>query len=85
MKIQTIKCPSCNDTIYSRARHDFRRCSCGEVAIDGGFDYIKISFKDKFPERSEIELDITKEDLYDDWNLSIDKYGLMALSTQTNS
>ena len=39
-----IKCKSCGDVIISTHRHDFKRCSCGRVAIDGGHDYLKRSF-----------------------------------------
>ena len=44
MKVQAIVCPKCGDTLFSRARHDFRYCSCGEVAVDGGFDYVRIVY-----------------------------------------
>ena len=36
-----IKCLKCLDTIQSFDRHDFKWCSCGNVFIDGGFDYIR--------------------------------------------
>lgn len=39
-----IKCKSCGDVIISTHRHDFKRCSCGRVAVDGGHDYLKRSF-----------------------------------------
>jgi len=75
MKINAIKCPQCSEIIYSRARHDMQWCSCGDVAIDGGFEYRKICFKDKTPESLEIDLNVTKQMLYDDWNLNKNKYG----------
>lgn len=34
-----IKCLSCGDMIWSAHRHDFKRCKCGKVAVDGGLDY----------------------------------------------
>ena len=37
-----IKCKKCNDEIYSYHRHDFKWCKCGEVAVDGGDDYLKV-------------------------------------------
>ena len=46
MKVNAIKCPKCGDTIYSRSRHDMHWCSCQNVAIDGGSDYVKLSFKE---------------------------------------
>ena len=34
-------CLACNEEIESRHRHDFVRCSCGNVMVDGGKDYLK--------------------------------------------
>jgi hypothetical protein len=31
-----IQCRKCSETIESKHRHDFKYCSCGAVAIDGG-------------------------------------------------
>lgn len=77
---KAIKCPECKTIIYSRARHDFRSCTCGKCSIDGGFDYIRVvcDTKIKIPEAFDIEVNATKKELYDDWN-SIDKniYGLI--------
>lgn len=39
-----IKCLLCNDIIESKYRHDFKWCKCGKVAIDGGNDYLKITY-----------------------------------------
>lgn len=76
MKIYAIKCLDCGDTVYSRARHDFRSCSCGNVFIDGGFDYTWIGVKGPY-EHKEIEIATTKEILYDDWATGKDKFGLI--------
>lgn len=40
----SIKCNHCNDEIESKYRHDFVRCKCGKVAVDGGLDYSKTMF-----------------------------------------
>jgi len=80
MIINAIKCPSCNDIVYSRARHDMRGCSCGDVAIDGGFDYRKVSYRKFSPESIQLDLDITKAELYTDWNNRVDEYGLIKSS-----
>lgn len=37
-----IRCMECGDLIISVHRHDFRSCSCGQVSIDGGRDYIRV-------------------------------------------
>jgi len=77
IKVNAITCPKCKDTIYSRTRHDFRSCSCGEVNIDGGFDYTKIGAKNiKEIQIKRINVYVTKKELYDDWNFKKDKYGL---------
>ena len=39
-----IKCNYCGDVITSTFRHDFQVCSCGRVAVDGGYDYLKRNF-----------------------------------------
>ena len=33
------KCLKCGDIIESRHQHDFVRCSCGNLFIDGGTGY----------------------------------------------
>ena len=40
-------CLICNDKIRSKNRHDFRRCSCGNLTVDGGSWYAKRGFKGK--------------------------------------
>lgn len=36
-----IKCKKCNDVIESKNTNDYKKCSCGAVAVDGGKDYLK--------------------------------------------
>ena len=36
VKVAAIKCLLCGDTIYSRANHDFKWCSCKNCYVDGG-------------------------------------------------
>lgn len=36
-----IKCKKCGDIIESKSTNDYKRCSCGVVAVDGGKDYLK--------------------------------------------
>lgn len=38
-----IKCNKCGDIIESKTVHDFKFCSCGAVAVDGGHEYLKRS------------------------------------------
>jgi hypothetical protein len=78
MKIHSIYCLSCKDLIYSRTRHDMRNCTCGSVAIDGGFDYYKVSYKEKTDFcHVTIDIDVTKDQLFDDWNLNLNKFGVV--------
>lgn len=41
---KTIKCNICGDKIKSMSRHDYKKCECGRIAIDGGDDYMKINY-----------------------------------------
>ena len=36
-----IKCKRCGDVIESKDRYDFKYCSCGKCAVDGGTDYLR--------------------------------------------
>ena len=52
-----IKCKYCGDVIESENSHDFKHCSCGRVAIDGGRDYLRRCFTsspDDFEDLSEV-------------------------------
>lgn len=37
-----VMCAKCLDVIQSEHRHDFKRCRCGAIAIDGGAEYTKL-------------------------------------------
>lgn len=50
------RCLDCGDVIESKHRHDFRWCSCENVAVDGGRSYLKRCFmSDRWEELSESE------------------------------
>ena len=36
-----VKCVMCEEILFSRHRHDYKTCSCGEVSVDGGMAYIR--------------------------------------------
>lgn len=36
-----IRCKKCGDIIESKTIHDFKFCSCGSCAVDGGHDYLR--------------------------------------------
>jgi len=72
-----LHCLLCNDIIFSRATHDMQTCTCGSHSIDGGFQYIRASFNNP-KEFKMITLpvpDAIKQDLYNDWNKQLNKYG----------
>ena len=43
--VNKAQCLDCNDTIESMYRHDFVTCSCGNMSVDGGWDYAKRLWK----------------------------------------
>lgn len=36
-----VRCNKCGDEPYSATRHDFKRCKCGNIAVDGGMAYLR--------------------------------------------
>lgn len=36
-----IRCNHCKDEIFSSHVHDFKYCTCGAVAVDGGMGYLR--------------------------------------------
>lgn len=46
MKIlkNAIRCNHCGTIIESLYRHDYRRCPCGRVAVDGGLSILRRAF-----------------------------------------
>lgn len=45
-KRNRAKCRLCGSIIESLHRHDFKKCSCGEIMVDGGNDYWRCGAKD---------------------------------------
>lgn len=37
--VNKVRCKKCDDVIESTHNHDFKRCKCGAIFIDGGMDY----------------------------------------------
>ena len=53
--INKVKCVNCGDILESKTVNDYKRCSCGKIAIDGGHDYLKrIGNEEDYIELSEI-------------------------------
>ena len=57
-------CHLCGEFIESKHGHDFKWCSCENVAVDGGKNYIRRAFNDKgtFTEMNEYR-NMTVEEL----------------------
>lgn len=36
-----IKCKKCGNNIELKSANDYKRCSCGAIAVDDGKDYLK--------------------------------------------
>ena len=68
-----IKCKKCGDIIESKSTNDYKRCSCGTVAIDGGKDYSKRILVPYFA-KDKLAI-ITKKD-YTEIKKAISKYYL---------
>ena len=57
-----VKCLKCNDVIESVHRHDFRYCTCGNIAVDGGLDYLRrVGSFDDVEDMSEWEEDVASD------------------------
>ena len=55
-----IKCNYCGDIVISKNCHDFKKCNCGKVAVDGGIDYLRRCFEnssDDYTDLSEYKED----------------------------
>lgn len=54
----SVKCNLCGEIIISEDVHDFKCCKCGAVAVDGGNDYLRRTYRnspDDYTELSEFE------------------------------
>jgi len=76
MRVKAIRCLMCYETIFSRALDDFKRCSCGNITIDGGLNNTKISFMHKeYYEYINLYVESSKKKLYQDWKNHQDNFG----------
>ena len=42
--VNKIRCKKCGEEIESTYTHDFRSCKCGACAVDGGHEYLPVSY-----------------------------------------
>lgn len=61
-----IKCRKCGDVIESTLTHDFKICSCGACAVDGGHEYLRRSAPslDDFSDLSVVEPEEPSDTLF---------------------
>ena len=61
-----IRCKHCGDILESYSVHDFKLCSCGACAVDGGHEYLRRCFKtspeEDYDDLSECQIDNTMTD-----------------------
>ena len=85
MEVYWIICPACMEFVYSRARHDFATCECGLSHVDGGQGnpYTRVIADIKklgmCPVSVWVDLHVTRDDMYDDWNSLGTVYGRLKL------
>lgn len=82
-RVWTITCPECHVEMFSRAHHDYRLCGCPfNTMVDGGFaGYVRYGGKELEPLRASFRhrfVKATRRELYDDWNHSENKFGVIA-------
>lgn len=82
MKIHYLQTRCCNEKLFSCSRHDFRKCSCGQSYIDGGFDYCKVGGKDNQLEQEEVKdlINIVREQFT--WGQNYNKDGTRLEKTE---
>ena len=54
IKINKIQCNHCGDIIVSKNVHDYVRCGCGKVAVDGGTEYLSRSYTNDLTDYTEL-------------------------------
>ncbi len=59
------KCKKCGDIIESKHVHDYVKCKCGAISVDGGHYYLKRSFPGGADYRDYIE-ELSIEDYVED-------------------
>lgn len=59
-----IRCTLCGDIVESESVHDFKQCSCGACAVDGGREYLRRCFTSS-PQDYE-DLSVVESDAHDD-------------------
>lgn len=61
--VNKVRCKHCNNIIESTYTHDFKYCSCGIIAVDGGHEYQRLMFKNS-PEE-DIDTSLSEYEYYE--------------------
>lgn len=60
--VKGIKCPKCDDVIWSRSEHDLRKCKCKASFVDGGRDYLRIGGAAAIEQRCIVDIPLEPRD-----------------------
>ncbi len=77
IEANAARCKVCDETLISLHVHDFKECSCTNLMVDGGTEYIRRGYKDKdkIEELSIIRKEIDYDDMsYDDMLILLDAF-----------
>lgn len=77
--VDAAECLLCGDILFSRCRHDMRSCSCENTTVDGGLTMFKFAWQVRKPKTYKLSIIQNKHELYDDWNTSTNRFGLVTL------
>ena len=82
--VSAMTCSQCRATVYSRARHDFRKCPCGDFFVDGGLDYTRAGAMHSPLATFRLRVEATPKELFSDWADGTDRFGLIEGGTPIN-
>jgi len=76
--INAVDCRECDTIVFSRTEGDVRSCDCGRIVVSGGQHYFKYDvYTNPQYEIKKMHIEVTLEDLYDDWDTMKDEYGII--------
>ena len=64
IKRNAMKCLKCGDIIESKSVHDFVRCSCDSIFVDGGHQYLRRGFSQGISSDDYLDLSMDENGLY---------------------
>lgn len=76
--VNKAQCLKCLDILESRFLYDYKRCSCGNLSVDGGLDYIKRGYhfgEESWKDLCEFEEEKPKVMIGQKWRLKVGMLG----------